>query len=283
MISEFLSTERVAVISRVAVLVLAGLPFVLYLGSWTKKYVEKRFSAQQGMVAGKAVQYIGFLIVIVTVFYELGFSLTPLLGAAGIVGIAVGFASQTSVSNIISGLFLIAEKPFQVGDMVNINDVTGFVLSVDILSVKIRTFDNKYIRIPNENIIKSQVTNITRFPIRRIDINIGVAYKEDIEHVREVLKDIAAKDPLCLQEPEPIVVFNGYGDSSINFLFAVWTIKENWLTVNNSIKEKVKVRFDEEGIEIPFPHRTLYTGLATEPFPIQIVNTNSTLKVGNNK
>jgi len=189
--------------------------------------------------------------------------------AAGIIGIAVGFAAQTSISNIISGFFLMAEQPFVVNDVITVDATTGMVLSIDILSVKLRTFDNKFVRIPNETILKSEVTNVTRFPIRRVDINVGVAYKEDVNRVKEILLDIANKNPLCLQEPEPIVIFQGFGKSSIDFMLGVWAEKADWLALKNAIQEEIKKRFDREGIEIPFPHVTVYSGSASRPFRVE--------------
>ena len=274
---ELFTADHVFTTMRVAALVVFGIPFGIYLGRATQKAVSLRFSLQQGMVFGKIIQYGAIIIVVVTVFHQIGFSLTPLLGAAGIVGIALGFASQTSVSNIISGIFLIIEEPFEVGDLVTIGDTTGFVISVDILSVKLRATDNRFIRIPNESVIKNQVTNFTRFSIRRIDISLSVAYKEDIKKVREILLDVAFKNPFSLQEPEPLVIFSGFGNSSIDLTFAVWTHKDNFLKVKNTIHEEVKERFDAEGIEIPFPHLSLYSGLATEPFPIKIVGEGESL------
>ena len=166
---------------------------------------------------------------------------------------------------------MISEQPFAVGDVIKVGDTTGIIISIDLLSLKLRTFDNKYVRIPNETIIKTEVTNITRFPIRRFDINLGVAYKEDIKHVREVLMDIAKENPYCLDEPEPLVIFLNFGDSALEFLFAVWFSKTDFLQLRNSIMQDIKERFDTEGIEIPFPHRTLYTGSVTEPFPVRMV------------
>jgi small-conductance mechanosensitive channel len=163
-------------------------------------------------------------------------------------------------------------------DVISVGNTTGVVLSIDMLSVKLRTFDNKYVRIPNETIIKSELTNITRFPIRRVDIPVGVAYKENIGKVREILIDIAKKEPLCLNEPEPLVVVTGFGNSSIDLLLLVWAVKTDWLKVKNAITEEIKNRFDRENIEIPFPHVSLYTGSATTPFPIEIVNKQTTNK-----
>ena len=256
---------------RAALLVFAGIPTVWAFASWIRRYVTKRYNAQRGLIIGKLVLWPLVLIIAVSVLKELGFSLAPLLGAAGILGVALGFASQTSVSNIISGFFLLGEEPFQVGDVIQVGDVTGAVLTIDMLSVKIRTFDNKMVRIPNESLVKSQFTNITRFPIRRVDVPVGVAYREDMGRVRQILMEVANDNPHVLMEPEPMVIFTGYADSSINFNFAVWARRESWLAVKNSIAEDVKRRFDEEGIEIPFPHVSLYAGSETVPLPIRIL------------
>lgn len=206
---------------------------------------------------------------------ELGFHVGVLMGAAGLFTVALGFASQTSASNLISGLFLIIEQPFVIGDIVRVEDVTGEVLSIDLLSIKLRTFDNLFVRVPNETIIKTKVINLTHFPIRRIDLQVGVAYKEDLPRVREVLAEVADRNPLCLDEPAPVYIFKGFGESSLDMQFSVWTKRENYLALLNSIYLEIKAAFDAAGIEIPFPHRSLYTGSVTDPFPIRIVERES--------
>lgn len=260
---------------RATVMVLVGVPLVYLASRGTRAWMANRIDAQAGLVASKFVLYGGWIIVAVSTLRELGFSLAPLLGAAGVLGIALGFASQTSVSNVISGLFLIAERPFIVDDLIEVGGVTGRVISIDTLSVQLRTFDNRMVRIPNETLVKSQVINITRFPIRRVDVRIGVAYKEDAARVKALLLDIAEENPTCLMEPAPVVVFEGFGESSLNFLFGVWTVQENFLKLKNGIQEDIKRRFDEEGIEIPFPHRTLYVGSTTDAFPVRMVQPES--------
>lgn len=203
---------------------------------------------------------------------ELGFNFGVLLGAAGVLSIAIGFASQTSASNVISGLFLLGEKPFSIGDIIKVGETMGEVLSIDLLSVKLRTFDNLFVRIANENLIKSQITNVTRFPIRRIDLLIGVAYKEDMRKVMSVLDDVAEANPLVLTDPNPLFIFKGYGDSSLDIQFSVWTLKENYLATINSVRLEIKEAFDENDIEIPFPHRTLYPGSVAEPWKVEVVS-----------
>ena len=270
-----LSLLDLGTLIRVGLWLFLGLPFILGLSRFVQAWVTENSNAQRGLVIGKLIWYLGLAGVLVTVLNELGFSLAPLLGAAGVLGIALGFASQTSVSNVISGLFLMGEQPFVVGDVIQVGTTKGAVLSIDMMSVKLRTFDNRFVRIPNESIVKSEVVNLTRFPIRRADIRVGVAYKEDLGRVRDVLMGLARDHPLCLMEPEPRLIFEGYGESSLDYLFAVWSTQENWLDFKTSIQEEIKAAFDAEGIEIPFPHRTLYTGSETAPFPIRLVSEGS--------
>lgn len=207
-------------------------------------------------------------IVVLSTLYQLGFNLNVLLGAAGILSVALGFASQTSASNLVSGLFLVIEKPFKIGEVIRVGTTTGEVLSIDLLSVKVRTFDNLFVRIPNESLIKAEITNLSRFPIRRYDMQVGVAYKEDLERVHALLIDVADAYDLSLDHPRPLIIFQGFGESSMDLQFSVWATRENYLRVRNELPARVKKAFDEAGIEIPFPHRTLYTGSETTPFPI---------------
>ncbi len=126
-------------------------------------------------------------------------------------------------------------------------------------------------RIPNETMIKTEVKNLTHFPIRRYDMQIGVAYKEDLSVVREVLFGVADANPLCLEEPKPLLIVLGFGDSSVDLQLSVWAQREKFLDMRNSLFEQVKAAFDARGIEIPFPHRSIYAGAATTPIPVEVV------------
>ena len=274
--TEIFTIDKVIAGIRCLTILLVGIPILMIFSRVIGNIVEKHYTPQSAMLARKGIYYTGLVFLIIIELHQLGFKITAILGAAGVAGVAIGFAAQTSLSNLISGIFLIFEKPFEVGDAITVGDTTGIVLSIDLLSVKLRQYDNKFVRIPNESLIKGQVTNVTRFPIRRYDINLGVAYKEDIKRVMEILKDVADRNPYCLDEPEPLVVFTGFGDSALQLLFAVWFLKTDFLPLRNSIMIEIKNRFDEEGIEIPFPHRTFYSGSVTEPFPISIVTANNT-------
>ena len=120
------------------------------------------------------------------------------------------------------------------------------------------TFDNRFVRIPNETLIKSELVNITKFPIRRVEINVGVAYDSDLKQVRDVLMRVAKDNPICLMEPKPILILQGFGASSIDFMFGVWATRETFLDLKNGIQPEIKAAFDEAGIEIPFPQTVLH-------------------------
>jgi small-conductance mechanosensitive channel len=268
----YFTPERFRTLVVILIVIVAGVAVIKILNTLTSRVTRRYLSQQYKMLVRKGIRYTGAVILLFIVLHLLGVKITALLGAAGIVGIAIGFASQTSMSNLISGLFMISEKPFEIGDVIKMGGTVGIVLSIDLLSVKIKTFDNQYIRIPNEKLLGSELTNITRFPIRRIDINLGVAYKTDVNHLTSLLREMAAANPFCLDEPEPLIVFKNFGDSALEFLFGVWFYKTDYLNLKNSIMQEIKERFEREGIEIPFPHLSLYSGSATDPMPILIVN-----------
>jgi small-conductance mechanosensitive channel len=271
-LSEIFSADLDAVVYfQALVIIIIGFILARLASLAVRRAFSESASPHVTILIQRAAFYLVLSMTVISALHQLGFNFGVLLGAAGILTIAVGFASQTSMSNLISGLFLIGERPFAIGDLIKIGDTVGEVLSIDLLSVKLRRFDNTYVRIPNETIIKSEVSTLTKFPIRRIDVQISVAYKEDIARVRQVLLDVADKNPLCLEEPSPLFLFQGFGDSSINLQFSVWVKTEEYLTLKNNIQLEIKAAFDQEQIEIPFPHRTLYAGSETEPFPVTIV------------
>lgn len=269
--TEFFTRERVTVGINVLIILVSGAVLVPLIARLVSRSIRKRVNTHTAMVVRKGISYTGAIVVLLIILDQLGLKLGALLGAAGVIGIAIGFAAQTSLSNLISGLFLLSEKPFQVGDFIKVGDSSGIVQTIDLLSVKVRTHGNLFIRIPSSQLLNTEMTNITYYPIRRLEINVNVAYKEDPKRVMEVLKDIARNEPLVLDDPSPLVIFQDMGDSACEFFFAVWFAKSDYVATKNAVMETIKRRFDDEGIEIPFPHLSLYSGSVTAPFPIQII------------
>lgn len=269
-IKNFIDNEHFIQLRNVVLTIVIGYIIIHLLVFFVKRLFGNKMTNQWKMLISKGIIYTGVVIILFMALDYLGVKLKPLLGAAGIVGVIVGFASQTSVGNIISGIFLVTEKSFEVGDLIRVGDKTGTVYSIDLLSMKLKTLDNLLIRIPNQTLISTEITNITRFPIRRMDINIGVAYKEDLKKVMDILRRLALDNKAVLDEPEPLILLQNFGESSIDILLGLWFEKTNYLKVRNSIIIEIKEAFDKEGIEIPFPHRTIYVGEETKPFPVTV-------------
>jgi len=268
--TKYFNTETIEKALRIGIILVVGIVIISILGLILKKLLPQKLSQQRKMIINRFVRYSAIVILFSVIVSELDINLAAIFGAAGVIGIVVGVASQTSIGNIVSGFFMVSEKSFEIGDQIRIGDKTGEVYSIDLLSIKIKTFDNLLLRIPNQTVISSEVINVTRFPVRRLDFDISVAYKENLEVVKQTLEEIAKRNPLCLDEPEPIIVFKAFGQSGINILFGVWFERTNYLKVKNTVFMEIKEAFEQKGIEIPFPHISLYAGEATKPFPVEI-------------
>jgi small-conductance mechanosensitive channel len=258
----FAGTDPAQLIQKVIVIFFSVITIIItfnVLRFSLGKLLKGKITEQRRQMIKKGVRFAGFILAFLFVFKSIGIDTTAILGAAGIAGIVLGFAAQTSVSNMISGFFLLSEKPFAVGDIIRVDSTTGVVLSVDFLSVKLRTFDNLFVRIPNEAIIKNSFTNITRFPIRRLDVSFTIAYKEDLEKIRSILLELAAENRYCLENPEPFFGIDRFGDSGAVILFHLWFESSNFWNLKNSILMDIKKRFDTEGIEIPGQKVTVTT------------------------
>jgi small-conductance mechanosensitive channel len=246
-------------IIQVFLTIFLGLILVGLVVSILKRVTKKRFDVRTSGLIIKITQYLGLALIAINAFEVARVDLSALLGAAGIAGIALGFAAQTSVSNFISGFFLISEKMFAPGDVLNVDGTVGVVLSVDALSIKLRTFDNQLVRIPNETLIKTNVFNITRFPARRLNMNILITYDSDLEKAKAVLLETVAKNRDILMNPEPLFFVKGFAENGVELLLGVWIASTDWVSGNNSIHIDVKKRLDAEGIRFAFPTRTVYS------------------------
>lgn len=194
----------------------------------------------------------------------IGLSLSGLLVAGGIAGIVIGFASQTVVSNLISGLFLLIEKPIKVGDGVSIGDVSGVVKDIRVLSTTIRTWDGIYVRLPNEKVFTSNIQNFVAHAARRFEYKIGIRYKDDAEKAMEIIKNLLEEHPLILKEPAPQVFVAELGDSSVVLAVRIWAPSAHWFSVKTEMLWKIKVALEREGIQIPFPQRVIWMAGKTE-------------------
>ncbi|MFW5825902.1 MAG: mechanosensitive ion channel family protein, partial [Marinobacter sp.] len=217
----------------------------------------------------------------VTVLAQFGFDVWSVIASLGIVGIAVGFAAQSTLSNFIAGLTLLIERPFRIGDWVRINDQEGKVLKIAFRTTWLRTRDNIFTMIPNDSVASSDIVNFSAEGPTRVRIPVGIAYKESAQAARDVILPILTDHPKVLKSGDmmPRVAMAGLGDSSVNLVVLVWIMPEDidiQPRITAEILEQIKEHLDQAGIEIPFPHLQLFIddakGLAPLFSPLKVSN-----------
>jgi len=243
-----------------------GAALGLMVGGWlvarvmvgaVSRLTRRRLDAQGVLVARLVTFYTVLALFAVTALQQLGVDLSVFVGAAGILTVALGFAAQTSASNVISGLFLLGERPFVVGDIIEVEGEVGEVVGFDLLSVKLRTFANLLVRVPNETMLKAKLKNLTHYPIRRFDLQLRVSHEADLTSVRKLLLDVAARYPECLDEPAPLVFFGEFEESSIRLQLSVWSATDRYYAMANAIPDLVRQALEREGIPLAVPVRRM--------------------------
>jgi len=195
----------------------------------------------------------------ITALEQVNFDLTAFLAGLGIVGFTVGFALQDVSKNFIAGLLLLLEQPFDIGEAIEVNGISGTVLTVDLRATEIRTFDGRIVLIPNADVFTSAITNFTRAVQRRINLAVGVAYGSDLEVVRETTLGAIQSIQGVLSDPAPQVVFGNFGESSIDYDLYFWidTGQIGYFNATDAAVTGINEAFKRKGIEIPYPTRTI--------------------------
>lgn len=197
-------------------------------------------------------------LLLISVATTLGVEMTSFVAILGAAGLAVGLALQGSLSNFAGGVLILVFKPFRVGDTVEAQGTVGEVESIDILYTKIKNFDNKVVTIPNGALANNSIINYSQKSTRRVEIKVGVAYGTDLKKTRNVILEVLKMDQRIHPDPEPMVKFVNFGESSLDLIIRVWVDSENLWPVYWDNIEAIKEAFEQQEIEIPFPHRTLY-------------------------
>jgi small-conductance mechanosensitive channel len=209
-----------------------------------------------------------YIIVIWAIIFALPYlnvDLSGLLVAGGIAGLVIGFASQSVVSNLISGLFLMVERPIKIGDNIGVEGISGSVEDIRILSTIIKTYDGVYMRIPNTKLFTSNITNFVQNVARRFEYTIGIRYSDDANKAISIIKDTIWEHPFALKNPAPSVFVNSLGDNSVVLTAYIWAPSRNWWEVRTDLLWKIKLALEENGIQIPFPQRTVWFAGDSKP------------------
>jgi len=189
---------------------------------------------------------------------QVGISLGPLLAGLGVVGFVIGFSLQDTLSNFAAGMMILIYRPFDVGDLIEAGGVSGTVNHMSLVNTTVLTLDNQTILIPNNKIWGDVVKNVTAQTMRRVDLMFGISYGDDIPKTERILQEILDSHDKILAEPEPIIRLHELADSSVNFVVRPWVDTDDYWDVYWDITRSVKIRFDEEGISIPFPQRDVH-------------------------
>lgn len=220
------ATERAMGWVRAALFFLLMAVIARLAGRGMRRVVAVRGDAQGALILGRLTTWTLLGFGLAGALEELGFKLSVVFGAAGVLTVAFGFAAQTTLSNLVSGLFLFGERPFHVGDVIEIDGISGEVLSVNMMATTLRTMDNRFVRIPNELVIKTKVTNHTRFPLRRLELTVPISHSEDFGAVRALLLHVLDRNAHCLAEPSPSVFLGAFGETSVQVHVWAWTRTE---------------------------------------------------------
>ncbi|MBP7769625.1 MAG: mechanosensitive ion channel [Aliarcobacter sp.] len=266
-ITSYIPNNIVEIISGYAFsLLMAALIFII--GKWAVNKIVGLFGKVLRKVKGmdetlikfleNIVYYALMIVVLLTALGKLGVETTSFLAILGAAGLAIGLALKDSLGNFASGVMIILFKPFKVGDVVTAAGTTGTVTEVGIFNSIFTSPDNQKIIIPNGAITSGSIININANDTRRVDLIIGIGYEDDIKKTKEVLTNIVNSNEKVLLEKGITVVVAELADSSVNFAVKAWTKTPDYWDVKFALTETIKLRFDEEGISIPFPQQDVH-------------------------
>jgi small conductance mechanosensitive channel len=228
----------------------------------SKKTLQERNTNPHAVLLVASVSYWAVLLLgLVVALQQIGFNLTAFLAGLGIVGFTIGFALQDVSKNFVSGLLLLIQQPFSIGDAVEIGGIHGDVITINLRATEIRAIDGRLILIPNADVLTKPITNYSRTDWRRLEIKIGIAYDTDMEHARRVVLESIQAIPGLIVDRVPIIYFQDYGPSTMNLALYYWvnTNQTDLLLARDTGLLAVMEAFNREGIEMPYPTQVIYT------------------------
>ena len=240
---------------------------VLILGWWIVKLINKgvyrilmlrRIDITVVKFFTRLLNAILMAIVFIAALSKLGVETASLVAVLGALGLAVGLSLKGSISNLASGILLIVFRPFRVGDYVEISGMSGTVDEIQILFTRLITTGNQHVIVPNDRFTSNVLTNFSVESKRRNDLVFGIGYEDNIDHAKAVILEVVNANDKILQDPVPVIVVQALADSSVNILLRYWNLHVDHFTVQWSLQETIKKRFDQEGISIPFPQRDVH-------------------------
>lgn len=242
----------------IAILIVGKIIANTVTGVMTKNMRKREVDGAVISFVGAILKTVIFIAAIMMALSHVGVETTSFVAILGAAGLAIGLALQGSLSNIASGVLLIMFRPIRAGEYVEAGGVAGTVEQINIFQTIMKTPDRKVVFVPNSEIIGGPIINYNREELRRIDMVIGVSYNANLQHVKKVLMDVITSDERVLKDPEPVVTVTNLGESSVDFNVRPWTANADYWPTRWDLLERIKDRFDEEGIVIPFPQMSVH-------------------------
>lgn len=240
------------------IILLAGVFFAKILSVKIRRLFRDKVAKGPLEATSKLIYYVIIFFAVFAALQVLRIDLSGLLIVGGLLAIAIGFASQSVISNLIAGIFLGIDKPMEIGDAVDIDGTSGVVEEVRIMSTRIRTFDGIYTRLPNEKVFNANIKDYDARITRRFEYKIGIRYQDDAAKATEIIKNTIDAHPLALVNPGPQIFVDNLGDNSVNFTVRIWAPSSEWYGVKMELLWNIKTALEESGIEIPFPQRDVW-------------------------
>jgi len=242
----------------VSLLVIAAVVIAKVLTIYLKKSLTDKIKRNQLDIILKVVNYAIAIVAFLIILPYFQVDLSGLLVAGGFASIVIGIASQSVIGNLVSGFFLIIERPVSIGDTINIGDVSGNITDINIFSTIIKTYDGIYVRIPNETVFTSPITNYVAHAARRFEYTVGIPYAADATIAIGIIKQVIQDHPLALREPGPSVYVDELADNSVNIKVRIWAPSTDWWDVRTELLWTIKAELERNGIDIPFPQREVW-------------------------
>jgi small-conductance mechanosensitive channel len=256
--TELLPVFMVKLISVILILFLS-IAFGKVLTIYTQRSLKDKMDKEHLNILNKTVYYgVIFLSTFIFIFPILNIEASSLLVAGGFAGIVIGFASQSIVGNFMSGVFLMIERPVKIGDQVNIDGNLGYVEDIKLISTIIRTYEGLYMRVPNETVFTTNITNYVANLVRRFEYDVGIRYSDDADEAIKIIKDLINEQPFALKNPGPSVFVDKLGDNAVNIVVRIWAPSTEWYDLKTKMLWIIKKTLEENGIEIAFPQRTIW-------------------------
>ncbi|MCI5050409.1 MAG: mechanosensitive ion channel [Rickettsiales bacterium] len=241
-----------------AIFIIGKMVAKIIRGTSKKLLIKAKMDETLVSFLGNIIYTLALAFVLIAALSQLGVETTSLAAVLAAAGLAIGLALQGSLSNLAAGVMIIAFRPFVKGNFIEAAGTSGTVHEVTIFTTILKTPDNKKVIVPNSAIISGNITNFSAEDKRRIDFTFGIGYDDDIRKAKDVLKDIIESEARILKDPEPVIAVSELADSSVNFVVRPWVNASDYWGVYFDITETVKLRFDAEGISIPYPQQDVH-------------------------